>query len=384
MKAYNNKTYFKLFLLICAILIGVGSLWYTNKLTRQLKIEEQKKVELWAAAMQQLVDLDDPEENIAFLFQIIEGNNTVPLILLDEVGDTISTRNLNKNKLGNKKYLERQLKLMKAEQDPIEIVISEDRSDFMYYKSSLLLTKLRYFPYVQLGVIIFFVFVSYLAFNNSRKFEQNQVWVGLTKEAAHQLGTPTSSLSGWVDVMKMKKFDENLVVEFEKDVKRLEKITERFSRVGSTPRLVPINIIPILFNTIDYLESRLSDQVRFKFNFEKNDELVLSINTTLFEWVIENLLKNAIDAMRGNGFIELNLTVLSHNIYIDIKDSGKGIPKSKFKTIFKPGFTTKDRGWGLGLSLSRRIIEDYHKGEIFVENSELNKGSCIRIVLNKS
>lgn len=384
MKAYNHKTYFKLFLLICAILIGVGSLWYTNKLTQELKIEEQKKVELWAAAMQQLVDLDDPEENIAFLFQIIEGNNTVPLILVDEVGDTISTRNLNKNKLGNKKYLERQLKLMKAEQDPIEIVISEDRSDFMYYKSSLLLTKLMYFPYVQLGVIIFFVFVSYLAFNSSRKFEQNQVWVGLTKEAAHQLGTPTSSLSGWVDVMKMKKFDENLVEEFEKDVKRLEKITERFSRVGSTPRLVPINIIPILFNTVDYLKSRLSDQIRFKFNFEKNDELVLSINTTLFEWVIENLLKNAVDAMKGGGLVEMNLRVLSHNIYIDIKDSGKGIPKSKFKTIFKPGYTTKDRGWGLGLSLSKRIVEDYHKGDLFVENSELNKGSCIRIVLNKS
>ncbi len=384
MKAYNNKTYFKLFLLICAILIGLGSLWYTNKLTRQLKIEEQKKVELWAAAMQQLVDLDDPEENIAFLFQIIEGNNTVPLILMDEMGDTISTRNLNKYKLGNKNYLERQLKQMKAEHDPIEIVISEDRSDFMYYKSSLLLTKLKYFPYVQLGVIIFFVFVSYLAFNNSRKFEQNQVWVGLTKEAAHQLGTPTSSLTGWVDVMKMKNFDQGLIEEFEKDVKRLEKITERFSRVGSTPRLVLINIIPILFNTVDYLESRLSDQVRFKFNFEKNDVLVLSINTTLFEWVIENLLKNAIDAMRGSGFIELSLTVLSHNIYIDIKDSGKGIQKSKFKTIFKPGYTTKDRGWGLGLSLSRRIVEDYHKGEIFVENSELNKGSCIRIVLNKS
>jgi len=384
LKAYNHKTYFKLFLLICAILIGLGSLWYTNKLTQELKIEEQKKVELWAAAMQQLVDLDDPEENIAFLFQIIEGNNTVPLILVDEVGDTISTRNLNKHKLGNKNYLERQLKLMKAEHDPIEIVISEDRSDFMHYKSSLLLTKLRYFPYVQLGVIIFFVFVSYLAFSSSRKFEQNQVWVGLTKEAAHQLGTPTSSLTGWVDVMKMKNFDKNLVEEFEKDVKRLEKITERFSRVGSTPRLVPINIIPILFNTIDYLESRLSDQVRFKVNFEKNDELVLSINTTLFEWVIENLLKNAIDAMKGSGFIELNLTVLSHDIYIDIKDSGKGIQKTKFKTIFKPGYTTKDRGWGLGLSLSRRIVEDYHKGEIFVENSELNKGSCIRIILNKS
>ena len=384
MKAYNHRTYFKLFLLIFAILIGIGSLWYTNELTQQLKIEEQKKVELWAAAMQQLVDLNDPEENIAFLFQIIEGNNTVPLMLVDEAGDTISTRNLNKYKLDNKNYLERQLRLMKAEHDPIEIVISEDRSDFMYYKSSLLLTKLRYFPYVQLGVIVFFVFVAYLAFSNSRKFEQNQVWVGLTKEAAHQLGTPTSSLTGWVDIMKMKNFDQSLVKEFEKDVKRLEKITERFSRVGSKPKLVPVNIIPILFNTVDYLESRLSDQVRFKFNFEKNDDLVLSINTTLFEWVIENLLKNAIDAMRGNGFIEMNLTVLSHNIYIDIKDSGKGIQKSKFKTIFKPGYTTKDRGWGLGLSLSRRIVEDYHKGEIFVENSELDKGSCFRIVLNKS
>ena len=384
MKTYNTKTYFKLFLLICAILIGIGSLWYTNKITRELKIEEQKKIELWAAAMQQLIDLDDPEENIAFYFQIIEGNNTVPLILVDEVGDTISTRNLKKNKLGSKNYLDRQLSIMKTEHEPIEIVITEDRSNFMYYKNSLLLTKLKYFPYVQLGVIILFVFVSYMAFSNSRRFEQNQVWVGLTKETAHQLGTPTSSLTGWVDVLKMKKIDQSLVQEFEKDVKRLEKITERFSRVGSTPQLVPTNIVPILFNTVNYLESRLSDQVHFKFNFKENDNWVLPISTSLFEWVIENLLKNAVDAMRGGGLVEINLTVLNHAIYVDVKDSGKGISKSKFKTIFKPGYTTKDRGWGLGLSLSRRIIEDYHKGEIFVNHSEINKGSCIRIVLKRS
>lgn len=384
LKAYNHKTYFKLFLLICALLIGLGSLWYTNKLTQELKIEEQKKIELWAAAMQQLIDLDDPEENIAFYFQIIEGNNTIPLILIDEVGDTISTRNLNKHKLKNKKYLDRQLNIMKAEHDPIEIIITEDSSNYMYYKNSLLLTKLKYFPYVQLGVIILFVFVSYLAFSSSRKFEQNQVWMGLTKEAAHQLGTPTSSLIGWVDVMKLKKIDQNLVKEFEKDVKRLEKITERFSRVGSTPRLVPTNIIPILFSTVNYWESRMSDQVHFKFNFKEKDELVLPLSITLFEWVIENLLKNAVDAIRGGGLVELNLTVLSDSIHLDIKDSGKGIPKSKFKTIFKPGFTTKERGWGLGLSLSKRIIEDYHEGEIFVDHSEINKGSSIRIVLKRS
>ncbi len=384
MIAYKEKAFLKILLLIIAILIGIGSLLYTNRLAGQLKLEEKKKVELWAAAMQQLINSENPGENISFLFRVIEGNTTVPLILVNEEGDTISTRNLNYRKLENRKYLEKQLEQMKAEHEPIEIVISEESIHYMYYKDSVLLTKLRYFPYVQLGVIILFVFVSYLAFSNSRKYEQNQVWVGLTKETAHQLGTPASSLNGWIDVLKLKKTDEKIIHELEKDVKRIEKITERFSRIGSRTRLEKQNIVPVLFNTVTYFKTRLSSQLKIMLNISEEDEIILPVNEALFEWVLENLIKNAADSTKGHGLIKIELSVLEKIVNIDIIDSGKGIPKSKFKTIFKPGFTTKERGWGLGLSLSRRIIEDYHKGKIFVERSDLNQGSCIRIVLKRS
>jgi len=309
--AYKEKSFLKFLLLIIAVLIGIGSLLYTNRLASELKIEEHKKVKLWAAAMQQLVELENPEENISFLFQVIEGNTTVPLMLINETGDTIATRNLNNKKLGNRKYLEQQLELMKAGHEPIEIVISKESSHYMYYKDSVLLSKLKYFPYVQLGVIILFVFVSYLAFSNSRKYEQNKVWVGLTKETAHQLGTPASSLSGWVDVLKMKNTDQKVVAELEKDVGRLEKITERFSRVGSKPVLKNKNIVPILFQTVAYFESRLSKQLKIRLNVKEDDEIIVPVNEALFEWVLENLIKNAADAMKGDGTIKVTISTRS-------------------------------------------------------------------------
>ena len=385
MDKYKYKIRLKYILLIVAVIIGVSSLLYTNRLVKELKLEEKKKVELWAEATQQLIELDlnDTVTNINFLVKVIENNSTVPVILMNEKGDTTTTRNLRSKRLKNPKYLARQVEIMKKEHDPIEIVLGNDEKNYIYYKDSLILTKLAYFPYVQLGVIILFILVAYLAFSSSRKFEQNQVWVGLTKETAHQLGTPTSSLMGWVNVLKMKNVDPQLVNDFEQDVVRLEKITERFSKVGSKPILTSTNVIPVIINGINYIKSRSSSKIRFNIGFSEADDIKIPLNIPLFEWVIENLSKNAIDAMKGEGTFEIKLTDNTQVIFIDFIDTGKGLHKSMFKTIFKPGFTSKERGWGLGLSLSKRIIEMYHDGKIFVLNSEVNKGTAIRIVMKK-
>ena len=383
MNSYKGKLHWKFILLLIAVLIGISSLLYTNKLVNELKEEERKKVELWASATKQLIDLNNPDANIDFLFQVIENNNTVPAILADSKGDTISSRNIDSHYLKNPKNFEKLFHKMKSEHEPIEIFIGDDIKNYIYYKDSLILTKLKYYPYVQLGVIMLFIFVSYLAFSGFRKFEQNQVWVGLTKETAHQLGTPTSSLIGWVDVLKMKNTDPKLVSEFERDVQRLEKITERFSKVGSKPKLTITNIVPVIYNAVNYIKNRSSNKIRFSFNFPEDSEIMVPLNISLFEWVVENLAKNSIDAIRGNGEIEFSITDNTQVLFFDIKDNGKGIHKSKFKTIFKPGYTTRERGWGLGLSLSQRIIETYHEGKIFVFQSEPGKGTTMRIVLKK-
>ncbi|RLD35515.1 MAG: hypothetical protein DRI73_02460 [Bacteroidetes bacterium] len=383
MNSYNGKIHWKLILLLIAVFIGISSLLYTNKLVNELKEEERKKVELWASATKQLIDLDNPDANIDFLFQVIENNNTVPVVLVDSKGDTISTRNIDANRLKNSRYFEKLMRKMKSEHEPIEILLGNDVRNYIYFKDSLILTKLKYYPYVQISVIMLFIMISYLAFSGFRKFEQNQVWVGLTKETAHQLGTPTSSLIGWVDVLKLKNIDPKLVSEFERDVQRLEKITERFSKVGSKPKLTATNIVPVIFNAVNYIKNRSSNKIKFTFNFSEDEELFVPLNIALFDWVVENVAKNAIDAIRGDGELEFSLTDNTQVLFLDIRDNGKGIHKSKFKTIFKPGFTTRKRGWGLGLSLSQRIIEMYHKGKIFVYQSEIGKGTTIRIVLKK-
>ncbi len=383
MNSYKGKLHWKFILLLIAVLIGISSLLYTNKLVNELKDEERKKVELWASATKQLIDLKNPDANIDFLFQVIENNNTVPAILANSQGDTISTRNIDSHYLNNPKSFEKLFHKMKSEHKPIEIFIGNDIKNYIYYKDSLILTKLKYYPYVQLGVIMLFIFVSYLAFSGFRKFEQNQVWVGLTKETAHQLGTPTSSLIGWVDVLRMKNTDPKLVSEFERDVQRLEKITERFSKVGSKPKLTVTNIVPVIYNAVNYIKNRSSNKIKFTFSFPEDSEIMVPLNISLFEWVVENVAKNSIDAIRGEGEIEFSITDNTQVLFFDIKDNGKGIHKSKFKTIFKPGYTTRERGWGLGLSLSQRIVETYHEGKIFVFQSEPGKGTTMRIVLKK-
>jgi len=381
---YTRKQRWKLVLLLVALLIGVGSLVYTNHLVKKLSVEERKKVELWAEATRQISDINAEPGDISFALSVLTDNNTVPVILTDGTQQIISTRNLDSLQVEDSVYLACELQVMKEQHEPIEILFAADQRNFIYYKDSYLLTQLRNYPFFQLAVIALFLFVSYIAFSTSRKAEQNQVWVGMAKETAHQLGTPLSSLMAWLEYLKSKPQPEEHLIEIEKDIARLNTITERFSKIGSAPALKKENMTLVVENAIDYIRTRASSRVVFKLENFQNYDVDAPINVHLFDWVLENLFKNAIDAMSGEGSITIRITDQNQFVYLDISDSGKGIPKSKYKTVFKPGYTSKNRGWGLGLSLSKRIIEEYHGGQIFVRSSELTKGTTFRIVLKKS
>ncbi len=379
MKILRYKTFWKSFLLLFAVIVGIGSLVYTEILVSKLKAEERKNVQLWAEAIR-LISFSDANQNLDFPYSIIANNTTVPVILTDESDSIISTRNFDPEKVNMSKVL----RTMKEDNEPIVINLEKNHFNLIYYKDSVILTMLRFYPYIQVGFILLFLIVSYLAFRSSRKAQQNQVWVGMSKETAHQLGTPTSSLAGWIEILQ-NKYPEILITnELARDVERLEKVTERFSRIGSKPSLTDENIVTIINRSVDYLKSRASSKVKFNDDYSKKYEVIIPVNAALFEWVIENVSKNAIDAMEGNGEITIRILETDSHVMIDISDTGKGIPKSVIKKIFNAGFTTKQRGWGLGLSLAKRIIEDYHHGKIFVRHSEIGKGSTIRIAMNKA
>jgi two-component system, sporulation sensor kinase D len=369
-------------LLLFAVLIGMGSLFYTETLVKRLKAEERENVEMWAEATR-LISISDTSQNLDFLFLIIDNNNTVPVILTDEHDSIISARNFDEARIGDTEFLKKNLKKIKEKNKPIINNLEDGHYNLIYFKDSIILTLLIYYPYVQLGIIVLFILVSYLAFSSSRKAQQNQVWVGMSKETAHQLGTPTSSLAGWIEILQHKYPEISITKELALDVQRLEKVTERFSRIGSKPALLKENIILIISRTVDYLKSRTSSKVKFTNDYSNKKEILVPVNSALFEWVIENVLKNSIDAMEGSGEINIRISDNEKSAFIDITDTGKGIPKSAFNKIFNPGFTTKQRGWGLGLSLAKRIVEEYHNGKIFVRQSEVGKGSSIRIIMNK-
>jgi anti-sigma regulatory factor (Ser/Thr protein kinase) len=381
---YRNKTYWKLALLVFAVIIGLFSLLYTNNLVKSLKTEEKKKVELWAEAERQLINNSDTSQNLAFQFSIIENNSTVPVILTDGNDSIISAKNFDPARINDTKFLKAKLAKMKEKSEPIIFDFGDGHLNRVYYKDSIILKKLIYYPYVQLSIIILFIIVSYLAFSSSRKAEQNQVWVGMSKETAHQLGTPISSLAGWIELLQMKHPEVTITEELATDLRRLEKVAERFSKIGSGPDLSAGNVIMVVNQTIDYLKSRVSSKINFISEFDSSGEILIPINTALFSWVIENICKNSIDATEGHGEIKIHIADNNENTIIDITDNGKGLPKSAYKKIFKPGFTTKATGWGLGLSLAKRIIEDYHHGKIFVRYSEPGKGTCIRILMKKN
>jgi signal transduction histidine kinase len=382
---YFRKRRWKILLLLLAVVIGVGAFLYTNWLVKNMAKEERKSVELWAEATQKLASVDiNSNQDITFLNDIIIRNTTIPIITTDSTGQIGDSRNIKFTEKNKDKVLARELRRMKEENEPITISISDTEKQYLYYRDSVLLENLKYYPVVQFGVIFLFIVVAYLAFSSSRNAEQNQVWVGMSKETAHQLGTPISSLMAWVELLKMQNIDGNLIQEFEKDTQRLQKITERFSKIGSIPELLPTDVAETIRSTVEYLKTRSSGKVRFVFDFEPDKNYNVPLNASLFSWVIENLCKNAIDAMNNAGTIQISIIEKADQLFIDVADTGKGISKAYFKTVFQPGFTTKKRGWGLGLSLAKRIVENYHKGKIYLKQSEINKGSIFRIVLNKA
>jgi signal transduction histidine kinase len=367
-----------------AVIIGIGSFLYTNWLVKKMAIEERKNVELWAEATRRLINTDiNSNQDITFLTDIIKGNTSIPIITTDSVGKILEKKNITYTEENREKVLLRELKKMREENAPITISLSESETQYLHYRDSVLLENLKYYPLIQFAVIFLFIMVAYLAFSSSRNAEQNQVWVGMSKETAHQLGTPISSLMAWVELLKMQNIDPTLIEEFEKDTQRLEKITERFSKIGSVPELISTDVAETIRSTISYLKTRSSLKVKYILDFDEQARYDVPLNASLFSWVIENLCKNAIDAMNNVGTIHISIQEKGDQIQIDVIDSGKGISKSYHKTVFQPGFTTKKRGWGLGLSLAKRIVENYHKGKIFLKQSEINKGTTFRILLQK-
>jgi nitrogen-specific signal transduction histidine kinase len=374
-------------LFITAIGIGFLSLYITNNLVRELSLEERKKIELWAEAIRQLSQIDsfsDTVQNFSIISEVIQNNTTVPVILTDENNNVLSYRNINPSEIDTEEETDKMLAKMMASKEPIVVELFDNVKNKVYYKDSTTLVQLTYYPYIQLLVIVLFIGVSYYTFSQSRKSEQNRVWVGMAKETAHQLGTPTSSLLAWKEILSESNLSPELVEEFGKDVTRLEKIVDRFSKIGSMPLLKPTNLIEVMDRTISYLRNRTSNKIIFKKLYDEREAVFVPLNDTLFEWVVENIAKNAVDAIETSGEVTFRIVDNIQVVYIDITDTGKGIPRSHYKTIFQPGFTTKERGWGLGLSLSDRIIENYHRGRIFVSHSELDIGTTFRIVLRKA
>lgn len=396
---YENKRFWKYILLAFAVVIAAGSLIYANYLARNIARAERTRAQLWALSIRQSLTSDDND----FLPYVLTVRDSlaVPAIVTDEKGDIKTVRGLDTTKtyielppdmpLTGKApkydpaYFKSELEIMKSQHEPIVINLPGlgHGNNLVYYKDSALLTQLKMFPYVQLSVIAVFLTLAYSTFNSSRKSEQNQVWVGLAKETAHQLGTPISSLMAWLELLKDKfnAEEDPLVLEMENDVKRLEIVADRFSKIGAKPKLEEHYVYDVVKDFMDYFKVRVSAAINFEVTGDKN--LVAGLNIPLFDWVIENLLKNAVNAIQGKGSIRINISENKTKdlVYIDVTDTGKGIPRSKFATVFQPGYTTRKRGWGLGLSLTKRIMESYHNGKVFVRDSELGKGTTFRIIL---
>ena len=384
-KNYRYDKKWKIILLSFAALIFVLSLIYTNKLMKDLRQEEYRRMELWSHAMGEFIN-SDPETDIGFLFEVLENNQTIPVILVDADNETIiSYRNLDTIKMENAEYAADKLEEFRNNGKESFSIIGPDGEvmNTIYYSDSLLLKKLQYYPYIQLILIAIFIIMGYIVLNVSRRSEQNHVWLGMSKETAHQLGTPISSLMAWLEIMRDEHGETEMFREVEKDVKRLEKIAARFSKIGSKPNLHENELVGCIRNTMSYLKTRIPATIHLETNITDTDKIYLPLNVELFEWVIENLCKNAVDAIGTNGTIRITIESDDKNVGIEISDTGKGISKSDFKNVFKPGYTTKNRGWGLGLSLAKRIVEEYHGGKIFVKSSEIGKGTTFRINLKK-
>lgn len=370
----------KIILVVVAIVIAITSLLVSHLLVKDLQREERNKMEVWAQAMQTLQEADE-NTDLTLVLSVIQGNKTIPVIVLDRDGQVMDYRNVDVNKKDSVQYVSDYGHRMYEAGHYIQIGDSIDYQ-LVCYDESTLLKRLSQYPYWQLGIVMIFVVVAIFALLSSKRAEQNKVWVGLSKETAHQLGTPISSLMAWVEILKENYPDDELIPEMNKDVKRLELIAERFSKIGSLPEPVDASMNEVLVHVIDYMDRRTSKKVEIISELPGED-VVVKMNASLFEWVIENLCKNAVDAMEGCGKIILSLHDEGSKVAIEVTDNGKGIRKKDIKNVFTPGFTTKKRGWGLGLSLAKRIVEEYHKGRIFVKSSEVGVGTTFRIEMPK-
>lgn len=388
---YESNTNLKWVVLVVSVFISIGSIYYTDILVGQLKIREREQVELFAKALE--YTLNNESDDLLFVTdEIIFKNNSIPTIWITREKE-FQHRNINFNASWSEKrkeeFLQKQVEEMMTLYEPIKVTYrgengEEEDYGYVYYKNSFLLTQLTAYPYIQLSVIAIFGFIAYLAFNYSKAAEQNRVWVGLAKETAHQLGTPLSSLMAWVEVLRddPNLINKEIISELEKDISKLTMVTERFSSIGSIPSLKPENVVTLVNNVVSYLRPRISSKIKIEV-FHLSDNIQAMIHAPLFEWVLENLCKNAVDAIGTSGVIAIKILRGSDSkVFIDVSDTGKGIPRSKIVMIFRPGFTTKKRGWGLGLALAKRIIENYHFGKIFVKASEENQGTTFRISLN--
>lgn len=377
----NNKILFRYLFVAIALLIVVASLIVSHFLVENLSKEERNKIEIWAEATKEMAS-NAENMNMNLVAQILKSNTTIPVILYDKKENFYTSANIDLPELDDQIFLKQRAESFKKRHEPI-IIEAEGFDQYIYYDDSYTLKQLQLYPYVQLGVLFIFMITAFFALFTTMRMEQDRLWVGLSKETAHQLGTPISSLLAWLEYLKLKETDQSIVRDMEKDVDRLQMITDRFSKIGSVPALESQNMVDIIHRSIAYLEKRISKKVVFV--VELSDKpLYAQVNEPLLSWVIENLTKNAVDAMGGQGQIIYRLSDKGKFVSLDIQDTGKGIPKSKFRTIFNPGYTTKSRGWGLGLSLAKRIIESYHKGRIYVKTSEVGVGTTFCIELKKA
>ena len=382
MKPFSNFRYVKYMLVLVAAVIAVASLFVSNNFVDKLKLEEKNKMQVWAAAMSSIINAE-VNEDVTLEQNILSSNKTIPVVLTDDTGSIIQENNIkipaNADSLT---VLMERVADMRRKGNVIPIYMDGVGEQYVCYDDSNILILLSCYPYIQLCVVLIFLVICVVAVISSKRAEQNRVWVGLSKETAHQLGTPISSLMAWVEVLKEKYPDDELLPEMEHDVERLQRVAERFSKIGSKPEHTSEDVVSVIENAVEYVKRRSPSKVEYVVNFPKRP-LLVRMNAPLIEWVIENLCKNAVDAMGGNGIITVTVSHDEQNAYIDVSDTGKGISKSNRRMVFEPGFTTKKRGWGLGLSLAKRIMEEYHKGKIFVKKSAPGKGATFRMELKK-
>ena len=375
MKWFGNFKNAKFVLVVVAAIIAVASLLVSNLIVNDLKREEERRMTVWASAMSSLISAD-VDEDVSLEEEILSSNKTIPVVMVSEEGDILSYNNIPEQKLESRAAAMRESGTM------VEVPLGDGNKHYIYYDDSDTLVQLAYYPYIQLAVVVVFFIVCFVAILNSKRAEQNKVWVGLSKETAHQLGTPISSLMAWIEVLKGKYPSDELLPEMERDVERLQMVAERFSKIGSKSELAMADVNAVVEKAVGYMKRRSPAKVNYSLTLS-DAPLLVALNVPLLEWVIENLCKNAIDAMSGCGDINVVVAGYGNKVVIDVADTGKGIAKARWKTVFTPGFTTKPRGWGLGLSLAKRIVEEFHKGRIYIKKSQPGKGTTFRIELKK-